>query len=474
MKQEFFPRLTPPELLYAARYAASFREGRRPLDPTASLDELRRKFNRPLPVEGRDGMDIIRDLIEAAEPGLVGNTDPGFLAWVMGGSHPTGVAADWLTSIWGQNAAIYQCSPAAAVAEEAAGAWLLDLLGLPEESSVGFTTGATMAGFVGLAAARGEVLRRAGHDIEKSGLAGAPPITVYIGADAHVTNHSALRYLGFGNDQIRRIAVTDQGVMDTDTLAEAMAEPATARIVICQAGHINSGAFDDFNRIADLCEAHGAWMHVDGAFGLWAQASPRLRHLSCGVSRAQSWSVDGHKWLQVPYDSGFAIVRDADAHRRAMDVTAGYLNHSPEDGRNPTEYNPELSRRARGFAAWSMIQALGRRGVARMVEGHCAAARALAEAIRDVPGVTVRNRVDLNQVVLSFGMEEGVEAAAAYAQAVAERLNATGRYFLRTAVWRGETVLRISVIEDGTNRLFTEKLAADITEHWNAVRRTAR
>lgn len=468
MKQD--PRFpdAPPELMHAARYAATYRGRERPLDPAASLSELRDRFCRPLPAHGRDGIDVIRDLIDATEPGLVGNTNPGFLAWVMGGSHPTGVAADWLTSIWGQNAAIYQCAPAAAIAEEAAGAWILDLLGLPEGASVGFTTGATMAGFVGLAAARGEVLRRAGFDVTQTGLAGAPPIAVYMGEEAHATNLSALRYLGIGEAQIVRIPADQQGLIKVDHLADAMRGPTKPRIVICQAGHINTGGCDDFDAIADLCAEHGAWMHVDGAFGLWAQVSPRLRHLTRGVDRADSWSVDGHKWLQVPYDSGFAIVRHPEAHRRAMDVTAGYLNASLADGRNPTEYNPELSRRARGFAVWAVLQSLGRRGVAQLVERHCAAARALADRLRDCPGITVLNEVTLNQVVIGFGAEDDPRSDY-HAVEVARKLNAPGTYFLRTAEWRKRTVLRISITEDDTGKDMIARFADDLIGTWSEL-----
>jgi glutamate/tyrosine decarboxylase-like PLP-dependent enzyme len=459
---------TPPELLFAARYAAAFRQQSRPLEPPASVETLRSRFCVPLPEEERDGLAVVRDLIDAAEPGLVGNTAPGFFAWVMGGSHPTGVAADWLTSAWGQNAAIYQCSPAAAVAEEAAARWIVELLGLPPESSVGFTTGATMAGFVALAAARGDVLRRAGYDFERCGLAGAPPVTVYIGDDAHATNFAALRYLGFGSAQIRRIRATDAGVMDVDALAAALAEPAAARIVVAQAGHINTGAFDDFGRIADLCHRHDAWLHVDGAFGLWVRVSPALRRAARGVERADSWSVDGHKWLQVPYDSGFVIVRDAAAHRRAMDVTAGYLNQDAGDGRNPTAFNPELSRRARGFAVWAMLQRLGRRGLVRMVENHCGVARELARRLAGTPGIEIRNHVVLNQVLVRFGAP-GANATAPLE--VARRLNAAGRYFFRPAEWRGETLLRVSVIGPGAHQALAATAAAEIVDVWRAVER---
>lgn len=453
----------------AATYGRRFRDTPRPLHPTADARELRRLFDIGLPDAGRDALAVLEDLIAASEPGLVGNTDPRFFAWVMGSSHPAGVAADWLTSIWGQNAGIFQTAPAAAIAEEVTGKWLLDLLDLPRKSSVGFTTGATMAAFICLAAARGEVLRRAGHDFDAEGLQGAPDLAVLISADAHASNFAALRYLGFGARNLTQLPTDGQGVLDVHALGAALAARRGPTIVVCQAGQINSGAFDRFDAIADLAAAHGAWMHVDGAFGLWARAVPELKALASGVERADSWAVDGHKWLQIPYDSGFAIVRDADAHRRAMDISASYLSEGPGDGRNPTHYNPELSRRARGFAAWMMIQVLGRQGIAGLVRGHCACAALIAERCRAVDGIEVLNEVRLNQVVLSFGGNEGDRGADSLAQRMADALNAKGRFFLRTAEWKGRQVLRISVIANGTDRAIAEELAEAIGTTWRKI-----
>jgi len=458
----------------AATYGRRFRDTRRPLHPTADARELRRRFDIGLPDAGRDALAVLEDLIAASEPGLVGNTDPRFFAWVMGSSHPAGVAADWLTSIWGQNAGIFQTAPAAAIAEEVTGKWLLDLLDLPRESSVGFTTGATMAAFICLAAARGEVLRRAGHDFDAEGLQGAPDLAVLISADAHASNFAALRYLGFGARNLVQLPTDGQGVLDAHALGVALAARRGPTIVVCQAGQINSGAFDRFDAIADLAADHGAWMHVDGAFGLWARAVPELKALASGVERADSWAVDGHKWLQIPYDSGFAIVRDADAHRRAMDISASYLSESPGDGRNPTHYNPELSRRARGFAAWMMIQVLGRQGIAGLVRGHCACAALIAERCRAVDGIEVLNEVRLNQVVLSFRGKEDDRGADSLAQRMADALNATGRFFLRTAEWKGRQVLRISVIANGTDRAIAEELADAIGTAWRKISQITR
>jgi glutamate/tyrosine decarboxylase-like PLP-dependent enzyme len=450
----------------AARLAQQYRRSGAPLHPTQSAEDLRRAFCLTLDHAGAEPARVLSELAAAAEPGLVGNTDAGFHAWVMGASHIAGVAADWLTSAWGQNAAIYQTAPAAAIAEEAVASWILDLLDLPRESSVGFVTGATMAGFVGLAAARGEVLARAGHDFDRLGLQGAPLVRVFICEDTHVSNLAAVRYLGFGEANLVRIPATPQGLMRVDALEQAMKGSRGPMIVVAQAGHINSGGFDDFERLADLATRHDAWLHVDGAFGLWTRVLPEKTHLSTGIERADSWSVDGHKWLQLPYDSGFAIVRDSDAHRRAMDIAATYLTEDPEDGRNPTQFNPELSRRARGFAAWAVLRTLGRGGVRDMVRRHCALAQYVAERIEGIDGLGVRNRVDSNQVAIGCTRAIPVEARDALIEDLAIRLNATGEVFLRTTVWRGERVLRVSLISGPTDSASCDALVALVAETW--------
>lgn len=435
-----------PGLVTAYDYAVTYRQRKHALDATETAEELRKRFCLQTPETGRDGAEVIRDLIAAAEPGLVANTDPNFFAWVMGGSDTTGVAADWLTSIWGQNAAIFQTSPAAAIAEEAVAKWLLDMLALPEESSVGLVTGATMAGFVGLAAARGAVLSRAGCDFEKTGLQGAPHVHIFVCDDAHVSNFAALRYLGFGENNLVRIPSDEQGAMDVSSLRSAMDATHGPKMVIATAGHINSGAFDDFSNLSHLCQQHDAWLHVDGAFGLWARVLPEKNHLTKAIDLADSWSVDGHKWLQIPYDSGFAIVKDPEAHRKAMDISADYLNHSIADGRNPSEFNPELSRRARGFAAWAVMQAKGRQGIIETVRRHCECAKEFEQSFSQNSRIQIRNRVDLNQLVLR------VDDCDQKTAELADYLNASFATFVRTTVWKGETMLRLSVIEKSTNK----------------------
>ena len=366
-------------------------------------EELRALFDIDLPDQGRDGDEVIDLLNRAAEQGLVGNTHPNFFAWVMGASHPIGVAADMLTSAWGQNAGLYQTTPASAIAEEVSAKWLLEMLQLPFQSSVAFATGATMASFICLSAARSEVLKQAGYDLEEEGLIGAPNVSVLLGEEAHTTILADLRYLGFGRKNLVSIKVDDEGRICADDFATKIERIDGPKIVITQAGHINSGAFDPFTDIITLAKAHNAWVHVDGAFGLWARAVPELVHMCEGLEDADSWTVDGHKWLQVPYDSGFAIVKDEAAHQRAMDITASYLTRDPGDGRNPSTYAPELSRRARGFAVWAVFQASGRQGVIEIVQRHCAGAQHLKARLSDVPGIRILNDVVLNQLAIAFG-----------------------------------------------------------------------
>lgn len=447
----------------AAEYGLTWRDRVRPIHPEGDTASLRQAFGGPTPDTGMPHDAVIAELIRAAEPGLVGNTQPGFHAWVMGGSSPVGVAADWLTSVWGQNAAIFQCSPAAATAEEAAATWLLDILDLPRDASVGFVTGATMAGFTCLAAARDEVLRRAGHDFARDGLAGSPAIRLLTCEDTHVSNLAALRYLGFGRAQITELPSDSQGRIDLASLTQALDADDAPTIVIATAGHINSGAFDYVGAISEMTEPRGAWLHVDAAFGLWARAVPELSYRTAGLERADSWSTDAHKWLQVPYDSGVAIVRYPEAHRRAMDLTAGYFCHAVEDGRNPTQYGPELSRRARGFAVWAVLKALGRKGVADLVRRHCTGAQRLANRLSGVEGIHVVNRVTLNQIALRFTDARGNDDD--LTTAVETGLNDT-EHFVRTAEWRGQRILRLSVIEDGTDRAALDCLAMKIERVW--------
>lgn len=438
----------------AYRRAAAYRSGvaNQKVRPQRSYHQMRDSFAAPLPETGSPDSVVIGELADLGEPGLMHTTHPRFFGWVMGGSAPVGVAADWLASAWGQNAAMHASSPTAAAVEETAASWILDILDLPRTSAVGFVSGATIGGFTALAAARGELLRQQGWDVEAQGLFGAPEVHVFVGNDVHTSVLSALRYLGFGAQRLIRVDTDMQGRMLADDLARRCALSKGAKLIIAQAGQINTGAFDPFLAIADIASENGAWLHVDGAFGLWARADPELRALTQGVERADSWVVDGHKWLQVPFDSGYAIVRDTHALERAMTTSASYLPVQQPDDRVPCFLVPELSRRARGLPTWAALKSLGRSGVIQMVRRHCALARQIAQDMDATPGIQVMNDVVLNQIILRFGQEhDGPERRKAYAVAVIDVLVQEGLVFVSGAAWRGEWVMRISVICDATS-----------------------
>lgn len=456
----------------AAARAAAFRDGvaARPLRPEIGVEELRARLGGPTPARGeQDWGAIIDALADAAEPGVMGIVSPRFFGWVMGGSHPAGVAADWLTSAWGQNAGLYHGTPAAAVAEEVASRWLLDILRLPQACSIGFVTGATMANFTCLAAARDEVLRRAGWSVEEEGLQGAPRLHVFLGADAHTTVFKALHYLGIGRGNLVMVEADREGRMRADALEAALQSREGPKIVAAQAGQINTGAFDPFDRLPALCRAAGAWLHVDAAFGLWARACPDRAHLAVGLEDADSWSTDAHKWLQAPYDCGLAIMRDPAAHRRAMAISASYL---PEEAAlpQPSHFTPELSRRARGFAVLAVLRALGREGVAEMVSRHCACARHAAQRLAAEPGVEILNEVELNQVAVGFGAGWEQSRQNEAAKAVIARVQQANRVFVGGADWRGRWIMRISVTSNETSIPDADVLVDEIVAAWRAVR----
>ena len=402
----------------------------------ADADGVAAALGGPLPAEGTDDLSVIEDLIAGAGPGVVAMPSGRFFGWVIGGVLPAALAADWLTSVWDQNAGLLASSPAAAGAEAVASGWLLDLLGLPGSSAVGYVTGAMMANFTCLAAARHEVLRRVGWDVERDGLVGAPPVTVVVGEERHDTVDVALRFLGLGERRSVVVPADDQGRIRADALAATLAGVDGPLIVCLQAGNVHSGAFDPLVEAVDVAHRHGAWVHVDGAFGLWACASPTLRTLAAGAERADSWATDAHKTLNVPYDSGLAIVADAAAMHAAMGVHAAYLIQDQRP--DPLATVPEFSRRARGFTVWAALRALGRRGVAEMVEGFCARARQFAAGLERMDGVRVVNDVAFTQVCASFGTDE-------VTREVATRLLRDGTAWMTPSTWRDQAVLRISV-----------------------------
>ena len=431
----------------------------RPIHPAADLAQLRAALGGPLPERPLDARDVVADLAAAAGPGVIASGSGRFFGFVVGGATPAALAADWLASAWDQNAGLYILGPAAAVVEEVAGAWVADLFGLPPHVSVGFVTGAQMANVTGLAAALHAVLGRAGWDVSSAGLWGAPRVRVLAGEQRHGTVDRALRFLGVGTAAIELIPADAQGRMRVDALAEALDDrPA---IVCAQVGNVNTGAVDPVGQISDIAHRHGAWVHVDGAFGLWVAASPRLQPLVAGVGRADSWATDAHKWLNVPYDCGLVFCADPQAHRAAMGARAGYLVHGSAGERDALDHNPEHSRRARGFAVYAALRALGRGGVADLVERSCALARRFATQLGATPGVTVLNDVVLNQVLVRFpaGSDRDSDDLT---RAVVERVQRDGTCWMSGTVWQGQAAMRISVSNWSTDEADVDRSVAAI------------
>jgi glutamate/tyrosine decarboxylase-like PLP-dependent enzyme len=396
---------------------------------------------------------VLAELDEVVSPATMAMAGPRFFGFVIGGALPAALAANWLASAWDQNAALGPVTPGVSRIEAVALRWLLDVLGLPPDSQGAFVTGATMANFTALAAARHAQLARAGWNVEADGLFGAPPLTVIVGEEAHPTLLKALGLLGLGRRRVVRLPVDRQGRVRADALP-ALEGPT---IVCLQAGNINTGAFDPFEEICDAARAAGAWVHVDGAFGLWAQASPRLAPLSRGVEKADSWATDAHKWLNVPYDCGLAFVREPGTLPAAMAITAEYLP-SPGAERSPSDFTPELSRRARGVEVWAALRSLGRLGLAEMFERNCRQARRFAEGLASA-GFEILNDVVLNQVLVSFGNPETTRQ-------VISAVQADGTCWCGGTVWQGRTAMRISVCSWATTD-------ADVERSVDAILRVA-
>ncbi|MCB0244998.1 MAG: aspartate aminotransferase family protein, partial [Anaerolineae bacterium] len=379
-----------------------------------------------------DPQAVLRLLDELGSPATLAMAGPRFYGFVIGGALPATLAANWLAAAWDQNTALYNVTPATAVLEKVALRWLLDLLGLPGEAAGAFVTGATVANFTALAAARNSALRHAGWNVEADGLFGAPPITVVVGAEAHPTLFKSLGMLGLGRNRVVRLPVDGQGRVRADDLPK-LAGPA---IVCVQAGNVNTGAFDPFEPICQWAHDEGAWVHVDGAFGLWAAAVPSRVHLTTGMAQADSWATDAHKWLNVPYDCGLAFVREEPALRSAMSITAEYLPTASVQ-RNPSDYTPELSRRARGVEVWAALRSLGRSGLVEMIERCCRHASRFADGL-EAAGYEVLNDVVLNQVLVSFGSPEKT-------QRVIQDIQDDGTCWAGITGWQGRTAMRISV-----------------------------
>jgi glutamate/tyrosine decarboxylase-like PLP-dependent enzyme len=407
----------------------------RPVPPQASIEEVVAALGEALPEEGTDPAEVVDLLSRACDPALVAIPSGRFFGFVIGGTHPAGLAADWLVSAWDQNSGLRQLTPANSAIEEVAGAWLLQLLGLPVGSAVGFVTGGTMANFTGLAAGRDDVLRRAGWDVSTHGLHGGPRVRVLVGAERHDTVDLALRYLGLGAPE--PVAADDQGRVRPDALASALAQGSgEPTLVSLQAGNVHSGAYDPFPEAIAMAHEHGAWVHVDGAFGLWAAVSPTYRHLLAGVDGADSWATDAHKTLNVPYDCGLAIVSDPAALKAAMGMHGDYLIH--DEAGEPFDKVPEISRRARAIPVWAVLRSLGSSGVADLVERLARHASAFAAGLAAIPGVEVLNDVVFTQVCASFGSDARTEE-------VVRRMLADGTAWMTGSRWHGRSVLRISV-----------------------------
>jgi glutamate/tyrosine decarboxylase-like PLP-dependent enzyme len=427
-------------LLRAAELAADYVEtlGERPVFPDVTPERLREALGGPLPDEPLPAGQVVEELAAAAEPGVVAIGSGRYFGFVIGGGLPAALAADWLTSTWDQNAGLYVAGPSASVVEQVTRDWLLELLGLPGEASIGFVTGTQLAHVTGLAAARWHVLDDAGWDVGRDGLAGGPPVHVLVGEKRHVTVDRALRLLGLGSPAT--VAVDGQGRMRADALAAALDGASGPTIVCAQAGEVNTGAFDPLPEIAAACRDARAWLHVDGAFGIWAAASPRFRHLVAGMELADSWTTDAHKWLNVPYDSGIVFCAHPESHRNAMTITASYLimDEGGRRVRDEMDWVPEFSRRARGFAVYAALRSLGRRGVRELVERCCDAAARFAERIAETDGVEVLNEVVLNQVLFRFESDERTDEAL-------QRVQAGGRVWMSGTTWDGRKAIRLSV-----------------------------
>jgi glutamate/tyrosine decarboxylase-like PLP-dependent enzyme len=447
----------------AAAYRASVVDG--PVKATKASVDVRAAFGGPLPTSPTAPAAVLDELVTAAQGGLVATTGPRFFGFVIGGALPSATAAEILAAGWDQVAFNAVLSPAASAAEEAAGGWLKELLGIPASASVGFVTGAQAGNTVGLAAARHHVLAEAGWDVERKGLPGAPSIRVIAGAERHATVDRSLRLLGLGSDVVEPVRTDANGAIDIDELGRILAGgPAGPTIVCLQAGNVNTGAVDDLRSACVLAHEYGAWVHVDGAFALWAAASPTTRHLTDGVELADSWACDGHKTLNVPYDSAFAFCSRPDVHVAAMSYTASYLVGS---GTAPgvSDFTAESSRRARGFAVWAALRELGRDGVAELVEQCCRLARRFAEGL-SAAGIDVANDVVFNQVLVDFSFGPGPDGDAR-TDRVIEAIQVDGTCWMGGTTWHGRRLMRISV----SNHSTTE---ADVDRSLAAIIRLAR
>jgi len=420
----------------------------RPVPATATLAELRARLQKPLNQVGLDPHTVIKELVHDTQDGLVGSAGGRFFAWGIGGSLPAALAADWLTSAWDQNAVLYACGPAAAIVEEVVGEWLKDLFGLPPSASFALVSGCQMAHATCLAAARNALLAHRAWDVERKGLFGAPKIRV-LASNRHGSIERALRLLGIGEAQVTDLPLDEHAHPLPDELHHLLeCDPAAPTILVLQAVDLNAGAFDDYATLIPLAKRFGAWVHLDAAFGLWVATSPRYRHFLNGAEAADSWATDGHKWLNVPYDCGYAFVAHPEAHRRAMSQRSPYMVYA-EDARDQIEWTPDWSRRARGFATYAALRQLGRAGVADLIDRCCAHARTLVSRIGALPDAQVVWEPQINQGLVRF-LDPSAHASEAdhdrRTDEIIERVLAQGNVFFRGTTWRGRRAMRVSVL----------------------------
>lgn len=446
---------------HAAAFLRSLSE--RHVGARASREELMSALRVPLSQSGEDPASVIDVLAAQGERGAIACAGPRYFGFVIGGSIPVALAADWLTSAWDQNPGIYATSPVVSVIEDIAREWLLDLFDLPRESSVGFVTGCQMANFTGLAAARHGVLRRAGWNVEEDGLSGAPRVNLVTSAESHVTIDVAMRYLGFGTRALLRVETDGQGRMRADRLRRLLDNLSGPTIICAQAGNVNTGAFDPLREIAEAAREHSAWLHVDGAFGLWARASQKLHPLADGIELADSWATDAHKWLNVPYDCGVAIVRHPEDHRASMTSTAAYLVQTNGVERDSVDWVPEFSRRARGITVYAALRSLGRDGVEDLIDRNCALARQMAELLAAAPGVRVLNDVVLNQVLVRLGDDDELT------RRVIAGVQEDGTCWLGGTTWQGLGAMRISFSNWATSEEDVRRSAEAILRVFKSV-----
>ncbi len=415
---------------------------------TRDYAELRHQLEKPLLDESLPPEQVIRELARDVDGGILGSAGGRFFAWVIGGSLPAALGADWLTSAWDQNAALYACAPAAAIVEEIAGAWLKEILQLPATASFAMVTGCQMAHFTCLLAARQALLARRGWNVEKLGLCGAPRIRILTSEMRHGSFQRAVRLVGLGESSIVPLASDSDDRLQPETLRDALAsDKDVPTILLLQAGDINIGAFDPFKTLIPIARQFGAWVHIDGAFGLWAAASPRYCHLIDGAGAADSWATDGHKWLNVPYDSGYAFVADAEAHRASMSLHAAYISHH-DAARDQMDWNPEWSRRARGFPTYAAIRQLGRNGIAEMIDRCCRHAKSIVTRIGALPGVEILWSPTTNQGLVRF-LDSAAGATLAdhdkRTEEVVSAISQGGEAFFGCTTWRGMRAMRVSV-----------------------------